>query len=74
MMKKVIQRHTMENEIVIDPFMGSGTTAIACVQMGRRFIGVRQDPKYFKRGGTEVAPPPPGRYVSWAEHRGQPRR
>jgi site-specific DNA-methyltransferase (adenine-specific) len=48
MMKKVIQRHTMENEIVIDPFMGSGTTAIACVQMGRRFIGIEQDPEYFK--------------------------
>ena len=48
MMKKVIQRHTMENEIVIDPFMGSGTTAIACVQMGRRFIGIEQDPEYFQ--------------------------
>jgi DNA modification methylase len=28
--------------------MGSGTTAIACVQMGRRFIGIEQDPEYFK--------------------------
>jgi len=48
MMKKVIQRHTMENEIVIDPFMGSGTTSIACVQMGRRFIGIEKDPEYFE--------------------------
>ena len=47
MMKKVIQRHTMEGDVVIDPFMGSGTTAIACVQAGRRFIGIEKDPDYF---------------------------
>ena len=48
MMKRVLQRHTMEGETVIDPFMGSGTTAIACVLMGRRFIGIEQDPEYFQ--------------------------
>ncbi len=30
-----------------DPFMGSGTTGVACVQMGRRFIGIEKEPKYF---------------------------
>jgi site-specific DNA-methyltransferase (adenine-specific)/modification methylase len=33
--------------IVIDPFMGSGTTGVACVQMGRAFIGIEQNKKYF---------------------------
>lgn len=32
---------------VIDPFMGSGTTGVACSQTGRRFIGIEKEPKYF---------------------------
>jgi site-specific DNA-methyltransferase (adenine-specific)/modification methylase len=32
---------------VLDPFMGSGTTGVACVQLGRSFIGIEREPKYF---------------------------
>ena len=32
---------------VLDPFMGSGTTGVAAVQMGRDFIGIEREPKYF---------------------------
>lgn len=32
---------------ILDPFMGSGTTAVACVKLGRKFIGVEIDDKYF---------------------------
>jgi DNA modification methylase len=32
---------------ILDPFMGSGTTGVAAVQMGREFIGIEREPKYF---------------------------
>ena len=32
---------------ILDPFMGSGTTGVAAVQMGKRFIGIEREPKYF---------------------------
>jgi site-specific DNA-methyltransferase (adenine-specific)/modification methylase len=34
-------------ETVLDPYMGSGTTGVACVRLGRRFIGIELEPKYF---------------------------
>lgn len=33
--------------IVLDPFMGSGTTGVACAKLGRKFIGIEIEPKYF---------------------------
>ena len=32
---------------ILDPFMGSGTTGVACAKMGRKFIGIELEPKYF---------------------------
>jgi DNA modification methylase len=34
-------------ETVLDPFMGSGTTGVACMNLGRHFIGIEREPKYF---------------------------
>ena len=40
---------------VIDPYMGSGTTGVACVQTGRKFIGVEIDPNYFAVAEKRIA-------------------
>ena len=34
-------------QTILDPFMGSGTTGVACVKLGRKFIGIEIEPKYF---------------------------
>jgi DNA modification methylase len=34
-------------ETVLDPFMGSGTTGVAAIQLGRKFIGIERNPSYF---------------------------
>jgi site-specific DNA-methyltransferase (adenine-specific) len=42
-----IGEFSLPGEQILDPFMGSGTTGIAWLEMGRRFIGIEQDPRYF---------------------------
>ena len=37
----------VKSQTILDPFMGSGTTGVACVKLGRKFIGVEIEPKYF---------------------------
>lgn len=43
----LVKRVSLDGETVLDPFMGSGTTGVACVKLGRRFIGIEIEPKYF---------------------------
>ena len=40
---------------ILDPFMGSGTTGVACVNMGRNFIGIEKDPQYFEIAKERIA-------------------
>lgn len=47
LMTEIIADFTRPGEMVADPFMGSGTTGAACVALGRRFIGIERDPKWF---------------------------
>ena len=44
---KLIRYYSYPNQTVLDPFMGSGTTGVACVNTNRKFIGVELDDNYF---------------------------
>lgn len=43
-----ISNSSNENDVVLDPFVGSGSTGIACIEENRKFIGVEIDEQYFK--------------------------
>lgn len=42
-------------DLVLDPFMGSGTTGVACANLGRKFIGIEIEPSYFEIACERVA-------------------
>jgi site-specific DNA-methyltransferase (adenine-specific)/modification methylase len=60
LMERLVRKYTARGDVVLDPFMGSGTTGVACLLHDRGFIGVERDARYFK-------------YASWRinENKGQ---
>ena len=61
LMEYLIKTYTNEGETVMDNCMGSGTTGVACMNTGRKFIGMEQDAEYFQvaRARIESATPIP---------------
>jgi site-specific DNA-methyltransferase (adenine-specific) len=58
LMEKLIATITRENEIIIDPFAGSGTTAVACKKLNRRCIAIEKHEPYFQIMTARVANTP----------------
>ena len=48
LIERLLLIHTNEENIVLDPFLGSGTTAVACKELGRNYIGIELSPEYVK--------------------------
>jgi site-specific DNA-methyltransferase (adenine-specific) len=48
LMEYFIRTYTNPGETVLDNCMGSGTTGVACLNLGRGFIGIENDPMYFQ--------------------------
>lgn len=55
LMREILQDFTSAGQTILDPFMGSGTTGVACAKMGRRFIGIELDQRYFDIACERIA-------------------
>ena len=53
--RRLIQLYTYKEDLVLDPFMGSGQTAIACVESERRFVGYEIVPEYVSAANERIA-------------------
>jgi len=53
--RRLMQLYTFENEVVLDPFMGSGQTALAALKAGRQYVGYELDPDYVALAAQRIA-------------------
>lgn len=55
LMREIVSLFSNPGDLVLDPFMGSGTTGVACAQLGRSFIGCELNPLYFEIACRRIA-------------------
>jgi site-specific DNA-methyltransferase (adenine-specific) len=55
LMMEIVNKFTNPGELILDPFMGSGTTGVAAVRLGRRFIGIEKDARFFEIASARIS-------------------
>ena len=63
-MRWILENYSEPNQIILDPFLGSGTTAIACKMLGRKYIGIEISPEYCKIARRRVASAPTPLFIA----------
>lgn len=67
LMEYFIRTYTNPGDTILDNAMGSGTTGVACLNTGRKFIGIERDRTYFEIAQKRVQPAPQGVFFTAAE-------
>lgn len=67
-MRKIILRFTNPNDLILDPFCGSGTTCVAAKMLGRRYIGIDIEPKYIEIAQKRLDAVQPDLFIDVQEH------
>lgn len=65
----IISNFTLPGGVVLDPFMGSGTIGVACIKLGRRYVGIDAEPEYFDIAKKRILAALDGEFV--CQGRGQ---
>ena len=55
LIERIIRASSNEGDVVLDPFMGSGSTGVACKNLNREFIGIEKDKTYFELSKDRIA-------------------
>jgi site-specific DNA-methyltransferase (adenine-specific) len=55
LLEKFLINHSVEGSVILDPFMGSGSTGVACKNLNRKFIGIEMDETYFNIAKERIA-------------------
>jgi len=64
LMRWVIREYTRPGDVILDPFMGGGTTGVAALMEGRRFVGIEINPRYFRIAERRIANAQPPLFVA----------
>ncbi len=54
--KWILEKYSQPNDVILDPFLGSGTTAVACLELNRHFIGIELSPEYCEIAKKRIKP------------------